>query len=552
MLWRLIVGALVLGVGACACLAGTLPAAPKIGPATAGDGSITVSFEPEALGPVTLVEYAVICNTTIQSGSASPITVQGLTNGLLYGCRVRVTTTAGTSPWSKLSNPVTPEEGPAARASRKRRLVGALALMAAGAIFLAARQRARRRASGEARWAQRVPVAERLSRGLLLAVLCTLWFPVAFAVGTRASGFPVADPAVPLIGVVQNRAQVLVSLPSLLDGKFQKWLALSAAEWVPFYASISRWFNEAQFMALRISSNREIMVGRENYLFHPIYASNYCHRDIHASQPAMRAWARTIAEIQTEVERRGQAFLFVLTPSKIEHMPDRLPLGYPCNAPDRDMFVSEAKRHLDGEGVHYVDASLGLDQVQRRYGYEPFPKGGIHWTDLAAHGPANAVLEQLNHLSGQQIALPFGAQAMEAAEASHEDQDFAHLMNLKWLPSPNKTAKLVKTEPQTQACPTAHSIVAVGGSFLTALARNLARAPCAAEVRHLSYFVLGQYRYAEGMDTPGFELEDKDMGILKTADAIILEENIGILLKASHVSAFHRFLKTGVLPPATF
>lgn len=87
---------------------GTPPSAPTIGTATAGNASISVTFTPGALGSGTLVNYTANCGGFSNTGASSPITVTGLSNGTTYTCKVKTTTTVGTSPWSTLSNAVMP------------------------------------------------------------------------------------------------------------------------------------------------------------------------------------------------------------------------------------------------------------------------------------------------------------------------------------------------------------------------------------------------------------------------------------------------------------
>lgn len=85
-----------------------IPGAPTIGTAIGGNASISVAFTPGALGSGTLINYTADCGGVTNTGGSSPITVTGLTNGTPYTCRVRTTTTVGTSAWSANSNSVTP------------------------------------------------------------------------------------------------------------------------------------------------------------------------------------------------------------------------------------------------------------------------------------------------------------------------------------------------------------------------------------------------------------------------------------------------------------
>lgn len=80
----------------------TVPGAPTIGAATAGDASASIAFTgPASTGGATITGYTASCvgggATRTGTGSASPITVSGLTNGTAYACSVTATNSAGTS-----------------------------------------------------------------------------------------------------------------------------------------------------------------------------------------------------------------------------------------------------------------------------------------------------------------------------------------------------------------------------------------------------------------------------------------------------------------------
>jgi hypothetical protein len=94
---------------------GALPAAPTGVTATAGNGSISVSFTPSAIGGGTLVTHLAYCtkdgNATWSSGTntVSPIVVSnGIVNGNLYYCDVITQSTLGWGIWSDSSNPAVP------------------------------------------------------------------------------------------------------------------------------------------------------------------------------------------------------------------------------------------------------------------------------------------------------------------------------------------------------------------------------------------------------------------------------------------------------------
>ena len=87
------------------------PGAPTIGTATPGNGQATVSFTaPTSTGGATITSYMVTSSPggKTATGSGSPITVTGLTNGISYTFTVTATNSAGTSPASEESSSIVP------------------------------------------------------------------------------------------------------------------------------------------------------------------------------------------------------------------------------------------------------------------------------------------------------------------------------------------------------------------------------------------------------------------------------------------------------------
>jgi uncharacterized protein (TIGR02145 family) len=89
----------------------TVPSAPIIGTATKGNTQATITFSaPTSDGGSTITGYTVTSNpgSITGNGTASPITVTGLTNGIAYTFTVTATNANGTGPASAASNSVTP------------------------------------------------------------------------------------------------------------------------------------------------------------------------------------------------------------------------------------------------------------------------------------------------------------------------------------------------------------------------------------------------------------------------------------------------------------
>ena len=93
----------------------TLPSAPTIGTATAGDAEVSVAFTAPTTGYPTTFSFTATSSPggVTATGSASPVVVTGLSNGTSYTFTVTATNNTGTGPASAASNsaiPVAPTE----------------------------------------------------------------------------------------------------------------------------------------------------------------------------------------------------------------------------------------------------------------------------------------------------------------------------------------------------------------------------------------------------------------------------------------------------------
>lgn len=92
------------------------PDAPTIGTATGGDVSASVSFTaPANVGGSAITQYQAVAftgSTYVSNtvGTASPISVTGLTNGTAYTFNVWALNSYGPSPWSAATGSVTPSQ----------------------------------------------------------------------------------------------------------------------------------------------------------------------------------------------------------------------------------------------------------------------------------------------------------------------------------------------------------------------------------------------------------------------------------------------------------
>jgi alginate O-acetyltransferase complex protein AlgJ len=384
-----------------------------------------------------------------------------------------------------------------------------------------------------------------LSKSMMFLALAMLWLPAAAFCWNAAAPSPWQWQSRHLYGPPPDPTPIsATSLDTFIDRALQDSLAKAIGPSIPFFNDVVRLHNQVLYGGLGISPSKHVLIGKNEYLHNPIYTNAYCRRDVTASADILRKWAQDIRSIQDIVTARGQIFLYVLTPSKIEHIPETMPVAFPCRSQDRQRFVAVALSYLDAAGVSYVDATVGMDAVEEKYGYDPFPKFGIHWTELAAYPATLEIMQVINEAKGTPAIIPYEIAVRPAEKPVPHDYDYGHLLNVVWTPTPNDTAALSVVTPSPSQCQEPLSILAVGGSFFQAIGANLSRGPCPPVVKHLFYLTFDTYRYESGVLKGTGEA---DYELLNSANIILLEENIGVL-PAHHVSVLLKHIRTDHRP----
>lgn len=376
----------------------------------------------------------------------------------------------------------------------------------------------------------------------MFAALALLWLPAGAYCWNAVSPWQWHSAQLngaPITNILSER-----KLETFLNRSWQDSLAKAIGPSIPFFNDAVRLHNQIVYAGFGISPSQHILIGKDEYLHNPIYTNAYCHRDVVASADKLRKWAQQIRDIQDTVRARGQAFLYVLTPSKIEHIPETIPIAFPCRSRDRQRFTATVLSYLDAVGVKYFDATATMADIKGKYGYEPFPRYGIHWTELAAYPATLEIIRTINGAMGRSAIIPYEIAVSRAKQPVVHDYDYGLLLNILWPPTPGDTAAFSVTTPPPPKCPPPLSMLIVGGSFFQALGANLSRAPCPPSVKHLFYLTLDTYRYETGQFT-GTGVADYTL--LKPAEVVILEENIGVL-PVAYISVFHKYLRTGNRP----
>ena len=281
-----------------------------------------------------------------------------------------------------------------------------------------------------------------------------------------------------LSGVFSAPEKPELSLHAVLSGKFQ-----SEAEKYFEYRLVTRKFytriyNQALYSLFRSTDNKEILVGRDSYLFEKAYPSALLF-EMDASQKAdLEQKIDRLAQLHALLKQRGITMIVRMSPSKAEYYSEYLPSSYDrflkmkqngaYTANWRQVFLDKIKT----TEIPFYDCHLLLQGLKDQ-GQVVFTKGGTHWSLAPMEEYINGLNAYMEGFLNKKLGRikVVDEQVLTGQMGSPEDSD---IWNLCWnaisvwpnYPSPNITYRATPGDEDIR-------VFTIGQSFSTGLLRAI-------------------------------------------------------------------------------
>ncbi len=307
---------------------------------------------------------------------------------------------------------------------------------------------------------------------------CLGWLPpVAFVVllslplGQQCCGFA---PEIGLGGVVdEGPTEVPLTLATWHSGDLQTLVEKQIDKRLGLRDWMVRLDNQMRFSAFGVTK-RPVVAGPGGWLVEDGYLTSRTH--LWGEQGTqILASVYLMAQAQAVLAEHGVTMILLVTPSKVETLPQHLPLSY------RLVDAAQHRRHLDVlRQVLDFGACRCLD-AQRLFetwrdtepDFPVFPRAGTHWSRIAAARVAVTLLDELERISGVDVVnLELGPSKMGAGPGGSED-DMAQLANLLDLSSFKDPMPIPVLQRRAGDTGTPQGMLLVSSSFVWLLAEAL-------------------------------------------------------------------------------
>lgn len=374
---------------------------------------------------------------------------------------------------------------------------------------------------------------------LIAMPILTIWNLHLINKGRRPITF-----AQPLSGVTLTQ-KLEWSWQAFAEGTLQKAVSERVIEAIPVRRFLVRLNNELRFRFFAEPSIPELFVGAEGQLSAKTYLNEYCQRRSGLARDRAEAVIPALLQIQSHYQANNAIFLYLITPSKVAHLPHHFVGRWPCSGSeaDRTGFVAEYADHLRAKGITVVDTASLVHGMRTTLNADLFPPGGIHWDELGATSATLAVVDEINRQARTSLVARPSFTYTKSSDITRTDRDLADLLNVLWPPIHYKTHR-IQFQPErpcsSRPGQTASAAI-VGSSFSTMLAEQLIEAGCLTNTRLFFYLMLETYG-----GSPFRILQSKptnaDLDGLRHAKIMILEENESFVAQSNYIEALRKLI----------
>lgn len=289
------------------------------------------------------------------------------------------------------------------------------------------------------------------------------------------------------------------------------------------------------------SEHGQVIIGKSNQLIIKGDIDAYCANQTR-NITELTEWADKLSTLDTFFKKRNQLFIYVITPSKAEYMPDMIPDRFHCKKNGITPHLQKMEQLLTERHILYVNGATLMAEGMKQYNAPMFPRGGIHWNALGASIGVNATIKTINQAQHTSIKPALFNYTL-SYKPKGIDRDILNLLNLARpddnypVPMVNFTPALSSNHPALVAC--------IGGSFLRQMVDIFLENKIFPKISYYRYFKLEKINFEENKKTIA---QDVDLSSANTfseilaANIVILEENSALTV-SNHGQLFYTMMK---------
>ncbi len=233
----------------------------------------------------------------------------------------------------------------------------------------------------------------------------------------------------PLDGAITKLEEPHFTISSWLNGSYQKKQQDYLNENFGFRDVFVRLHNDLDFRLYNEINAKNVILGKDNYLFEENYILTYKGLDFIGEQKIEKK-VNKLVKLKDTLNAKGIDIIVILAPGKGSYYPEFIPDKYKPTV--RSISNYEVyQRKLKEAKINLIDAHQWFRDMKKTSPYPLFPKTGIHWS---AYGEFLVVDSLMSYISTLSTSYHMPKYIIDEIEVSSEmkkrDNDIEKGMNL--------------------------------------------------------------------------------------------------------------------------
>ena len=240
----------------------------------------------------------------------------------------------------------------------------------------------------------------------------------------------------PLNGVFEKINNPPFEFKEWFGGEYQKEYNKFTDQNIGFRNFFVRVFNQIDYSLFNLSHVKDLVIGKDGYLFHQGYFDSY-HGKNYENDFIYEQKLITLVHAQNILKEKGIDLVTILAPTKARFFSEYAD-KFNAKAEKKYSHYDYLKKHYRELGLNVIDFNKWFLEMKNTSPYPLFPKQGIHWS---YYGAARVVDSLIHYLETTHNAkMNDYSYSLVQDTVAGTDYDLGDLMNLFFKLQPNKMA----------------------------------------------------------------------------------------------------------------
>ena len=236
------------------------------------------------------------------------------------------------------------------------------------------------------------------------------------------------SPDKPLNGETHKVELPEFSIESFNSHQFQLNISKYLNQEVAFGASLSRLYNQIEYSLFRNISNKNVVLGKNNYLYETWHIEAYNGKDF-VGKKFIKDQVKKLDAINSVLKQNNTKLIVVLAAGKPSIYPEFIPEYLKKDETPLTNY-KEYSKQLKNSNIDFIDFNSWFMNMKPNFDRNLFPKNGAHWSVDASLLVLDSLINYCDYLSDEPFNKLIIDSIIQQTHPLDPDNDIGEITNL--------------------------------------------------------------------------------------------------------------------------